>query len=84
LQAVKPLLDHLEHCGYLKRVPDRDDHRAQRTHTTARGKHLMAAASAIITEIDQDIERQLGPRTHAPSCGRSSKNSRRSPPVSQA
>jgi hypothetical protein len=25
----------------------------------------MATASAIITEIDQDIERQLGPSTHA-------------------
>ena len=64
-QAVKPLLDHLEERGYLKRVPDPDDHRAQRIHTTARGKRLMATASAIITEIDQDIERQLGSSTHA-------------------
>jgi DNA-binding MarR family transcriptional regulator len=64
-QAVKPLLDHLEERGYLKRVPDPDDHRAQRIHTTPRGKHLMAAASAIITEIDQDIERKLGASTLA-------------------
>ena len=64
-QAVKPLLDHLEERGYLKRVPDPDDHRAQRIHTTARGKHLMAAASAIITGIDQDIERKLGSSTLA-------------------
>ncbi len=64
-QAVKPLLDHLEQRGYLKRLPDRDDHRAQRIRTTARGKRLMASASAIITEIDQDIERQLGSGTHA-------------------
>lgn len=64
-QAIKPLLDHLEARGYLKRVPDCDDHRAQRIHTTARGKRLMASASAIITEIDQDIERQLGSSTHA-------------------
>src|SRR6478752_1777421 len=64
-QAVKPLLDHLEERGYLKRVPDPDDHRAQRIHTTARGQRLMAAASAIITDIDQDIERQLGSATHA-------------------
>ena len=64
-QAVKPLIDHLEERGYLKRVPDPDDHRAQRIHTTRRGQQLMAAASAIITEIDQDIERQLGPSTHA-------------------
>ena len=64
-QAVKPLLDHLEERGYLKRVPDPDDHRAQRIHTTARGKLLMAAASAIITEIDQDIERKLGSSTLA-------------------
>jgi DNA-binding MarR family transcriptional regulator len=64
-QAVKPLIDHLEQRGYLKRVPDPDDHRAQRIHTTRRGQRLMAAASAIITEIDQDIARQLGSSTHA-------------------
>ena len=64
-QAVKPLLDHLEERGYLKRVPDPDDHRAQRIQTTARGQHLMAAASAIIIEIDQDIERKLGSSTLA-------------------
>jgi DNA-binding MarR family transcriptional regulator len=64
-QAIKPLLDHLEQRGYLKRVPDPHDHRAQRIHTTPRGQRLMATASAIITEIDQDIERQLGPGTHA-------------------
>jgi DNA-binding MarR family transcriptional regulator len=64
-QAVKPLIDHLEDRGYLERVPDRDDHRAQRIHTTPRGKQLMATASAIITEIEQDIAQQLGSRTHA-------------------
>jgi DNA-binding MarR family transcriptional regulator len=64
-QAVKPLIDHLEQRGYLERVPDPDDHRAQRIHTTRRGKQLMASASAIITAIDQHIEQQLGSRTHA-------------------
>jgi DNA-binding MarR family transcriptional regulator len=64
-QAVKPLLDHLEERGYLERVPDPDDHRAQRIHTTHRGKQLMAAASAIITQIEQDIAEQLGSRAHA-------------------
>ena len=64
-QAVKPLIDHLEQRGYLERTPDPDDHRAQQINTTPRGKRLMAAASAIITAIDQDIEGQLGSRTHA-------------------
>jgi DNA-binding MarR family transcriptional regulator len=64
-QAVKPLIDHLEERGYLTRVPDPDDHRAQRIHTTPRGQQLTAAASAIITDIDRDIEQQLGPSTHA-------------------
>jgi len=64
-QAVKPLIDHLEERGYLERGPDPDDHRAQRIHTTARGQRLMAAASAIITEIDQDIEQHLGPSKNA-------------------
>ncbi len=36
-QALKPLIDHLEQCGYLKRVPDPDDHRAQRIHTIPAG-----------------------------------------------
>ena len=77
-QAIKPLLDHLEQRGYLKRVPDPHDHRAQRIHTTPRGQRLMATASAIITEIDQDIEANSGPAP-TPSCARSSKTSRRSP-----
>jgi DNA-binding MarR family transcriptional regulator len=64
-QAVKPLIDHPEQRGYLERAPDPDDHRAQRIHTTRRGKQLMASASAIITAIDQHIEQQLGSRTHA-------------------
>jgi DNA-binding MarR family transcriptional regulator len=64
-QAVKPLIDHLEQHGYLERIPDPDDHRAQRIHTTPRGEQLMAAASAIITGIDHSIEQQLGSRTHA-------------------
>jgi DNA-binding MarR family transcriptional regulator len=64
-QAVKPLIDHLEERGYLQRVQDPDDHRAQRIHTTPRGKQLMAAASAIITDIDEDIAQQLGSRTYA-------------------
>jgi|HubBroStandDraft_6_1064221.scaffolds.fasta_scaffold00659_9 DNA-binding MarR family transcriptional regulator len=64
-QAVKPLIDHLEQCGYLERVSDPDDHRAQRIHTTRRGRQLMSTASAIIDAIEQDIERQLGSRTHA-------------------
>src|ERR1700680_3091961 len=54
-QAVKPLIDHLEQCGYLERVPDLHDHRALRIYTTPRGKQLMPAASAIITKIDQEI-----------------------------
>jgi DNA-binding MarR family transcriptional regulator len=64
-QAVKPLIDHLEERGYLERVPDLDDHRAQRIHLTPRGKELMAAASAIITEIEENVAEQLGHRTHA-------------------
>jgi DNA-binding MarR family transcriptional regulator len=64
-QAVKPLIDHLEERGYLTRVPDPADHRAQRIHTTRRGQQLMVAAGAIISEVDEDIARQLGPATHA-------------------
>lgn len=64
-QAVKPLIDHLERCGYLERVPDSEDHRAQRLHTTARGGRLMQTAAAIITRIDQDIADKLGAETNA-------------------
>jgi DNA-binding MarR family transcriptional regulator len=64
-QAVKPLIDHLEARGYLERVPDLQDHRAQRIHTTPRGKQLLAAAGAIITEIEEQIAAQLGTDMHA-------------------
>jgi DNA-binding MarR family transcriptional regulator len=64
-QAVKPPIDHLEGRGYLTRVADPEDHRAQRIHTTARGQKQMAAASAINTDIDRDIEQQLGPSKNA-------------------
>jgi DNA-binding MarR family transcriptional regulator len=64
-QAVKPLIDHLEDRGYLDRVPDLEDHRAQRIYTTPRGKQLLATAGAIITEIEEEIARELGTATHA-------------------
>jgi DNA-binding MarR family transcriptional regulator len=64
-QAVKPLIDHLQARGYLERVPDLHDHRALRIHTTPRGKQLLATAGAIITDIEEEIARQLGPDTHA-------------------
>jgi DNA-binding MarR family transcriptional regulator len=63
-QAVKPLIDHLEARGYLERVPDLEDHRAQRIHTTARGKQLLGAAGAIITDIEETIAGQLGTDKH--------------------
>ena len=78
-QAVKPLIDHLEQCGYLERVPDPDDHRAQRIRTTWRGKQLMRTAAAIITGIDQGSRTSSGPR-RTPSCAQSSNNSKRSRP----
>jgi len=64
-QAVKPLVDHLEARGYLERVPDPDDHRAQRIHTTRRGEQLLDTAAKIITNIEHEIADQLGSATHA-------------------
>jgi DNA-binding MarR family transcriptional regulator len=64
-QAVKPLIDHLEQCGYIERVPDPDDHRAQRLRTTRRGTELMQTAAAIITSIDNEIADKLGPETNS-------------------
>ncbi len=63
-QAVKPLIDHLEVCGYLERVPDPTDHRAQRIHATERGNQLITAAATIITNIDEEIASQLGRDKH--------------------
>jgi DNA-binding MarR family transcriptional regulator len=64
-QAVKPLIDHLEARGYLERIPDPADHRAQRIHTTERGNQLIAAAATIITNIEDEIASQLGRDKHA-------------------
>jgi DNA-binding MarR family transcriptional regulator len=56
-QAVKPLIDPLEARGYLERVPDLQDHRAQRIHTIPRGKQLLAAAIARCETVLRELAR---------------------------
>jgi DNA-binding MarR family transcriptional regulator len=63
-QAIKPLVEHLESCGYLTREPDPDDHRAQRLRTTARGRRLLAEIREIGGRIEADLSECIGPERY--------------------
>jgi DNA-binding MarR family transcriptional regulator len=63
-QAIKPLVEHLESCGYLTREPDPNDHRAQRLRTTARGSRLLAEIRKIGGRIEAELAERIGPQRY--------------------
>jgi DNA-binding MarR family transcriptional regulator len=63
-QAIKPLVEHLESCGYLTREPDPDDHRAQRLRTTARGRRLLGEIREIGGRIEAELSERIGPQRY--------------------
>jgi DNA-binding MarR family transcriptional regulator len=60
-QAMGYLVEYLEECGYLERVPDPRDGRAQIIRRTERGREVNRAAKRIVQEIQDDWAEQLGP-----------------------
>jgi DNA-binding MarR family transcriptional regulator len=52
IQAMKELVDHLEHHGYVERVPDPSDGRAKLVRFTQRGHAVYAAAGRIVRELE--------------------------------
>src|SRR5690606_35566576 len=60
-QAMGYLVGYLDECGYLERVPDPRDGRAQIIRRTERGWEVNRAAKRIVQEIQDDWAEQLGP-----------------------
>ena len=59
-QSMGALVDHLEACGYVERVPDPDDGRAKIVRLTALGWKVDDAAREILNQIEREWADQLG------------------------
>jgi DNA-binding MarR family transcriptional regulator len=64
-QSVNDLLGHLEHHGYLMRVPDPADGRARVIRLTAKGQRLERTINAEAQAAEMRIAEILGPRRFA-------------------
>ncbi len=60
-QVMGYLVAYLEEHGYLERVPDPRDGRAQIVRRTERGWEVNRAAKRIVQEIQDEWAEQLGP-----------------------
>ena len=61
-QAAKFLVDQLEAGGYVERVADPADGRARLVRITPRGYEVIAVATVVQREIEQEWARHLGER----------------------
>jgi DNA-binding MarR family transcriptional regulator len=59
-QSMGALVDHVEACGYIERLPDPTDRRAKIVRLTERGWALDAAAREILKQTEEEWEQQLG------------------------
>jgi DNA-binding MarR family transcriptional regulator len=59
-QAMGYHVDYLEQCGYLERVPDPTDGRAQIVRRTEKGWEVNRTATRLVEEIQQQWAEQLG------------------------
>jgi DNA-binding MarR family transcriptional regulator len=59
-QAMNYLLGELEQLGYLERRDDPDDKRSRRIELTDRGRAVRRIMRDSVTNIEADLERQLG------------------------
>jgi DNA-binding MarR family transcriptional regulator len=59
-QAMGYLVDHLEECGYLERVPDPTDKRAQIVRRTPRGWEVNRVARRLVRGVQDEWARELG------------------------
>ena len=60
-QAMGYLVASLEAAGYLERVPDPTDRRAQLIQRTARGWEVNQTARRLVKELQDGLAAQLGP-----------------------
>lgn len=64
-QALNYLLGQMEAGGYLQRREDAGDQRSKRIHLTTRGHRAVKAIREIVTDVEREWKRQLGPRRFA-------------------
>lgn len=61
-QTAVPLVDRLEECGYVERLPDPTDGRARLIRLTDRGRDIIPLARAEEARIEDDWREVLGGR----------------------
>ena len=59
-QSMGYLIEYLEERGYVERIPDQQDRRAQRIHRTARGDEVDRFAREIVAELEREWAEHLG------------------------
>jgi DNA-binding MarR family transcriptional regulator len=59
-QSMAELVAHLEHHGYVERIPDPADRRAKLVRATARGDELYAIAREFVAELELQWTKRLG------------------------
>jgi len=61
-QSMGALVDHLEQRGYVERVADPDDGRAQRVRLTAKGRGYAEHVRGFARKVESDWARRVGAR----------------------
>jgi len=61
-QSMSFLVDHLEACGYVERIPDRHDARVKLIRLTDRGGQAVAAIDALGARVEQEWAQKIGSR----------------------
>ncbi len=61
-QAMAELVLHLEHRGYVSRVPDPNDGRAKLVLPTERGRDVFRLARGLVPDIEDRVARTIGQR----------------------
>lgn len=64
-QAMNYLLGQLERSGYLTRDDNPDDRRSRRVRLTERGHAVAQTIRATVTNIEAELEHELGPKPMA-------------------
>jgi DNA-binding MarR family transcriptional regulator len=61
-QSMAELVAHLEHHGYVERVPDPKDRRAKLVRATARGQEVYEIAREFVGDVEAEWTAKLGER----------------------
>ena len=59
-QAMAELVAHLEHSGYVQRVPDPEDRRAKLVMLSAKGQEVVTTVRGLVPEMEDRLVAALG------------------------